>query len=115
MLSTHVLIAILHDKLVGWIISQFTSAIHHIRGSQNVVADALSRLEMNAALSGQPLIVDNAAMAQAQVTDTQIRALQSSLPSPLVVEAIPLPTTDLPLLCDISTGTQRPLVPLQWR
>ncbi len=51
-------------------ISQFTSAIHHIQGSQNVVADALSRIEMNAVLSGQPPIVDNAAMAQAQVTDT---------------------------------------------
>ena len=96
-------------------ISQFTSAVHHIQGSQNVVAYALSRVEMNALLSGQPPIVDTTAMAQAQVTDTQIRALQSSPSSPLAVEAIPLPNTDVPLLCDTSTGTQRPLVPLQWR
>ncbi len=49
-----------------------------------------------------------------QVRDTQIRALQSSS-SPLFVEAIPLPNTDTPLLCDTSTGIQRHLVPLQWR
>ena len=62
-------------------ISQFTSNICHIHGSDNVVADALSRIEMNALLSGQPPVVDFAAMAKAQATDPQIRALQSS-PSP---------------------------------
>ena len=59
-------------------ISQFTIHIHHVRGSANVVADALSRIEMNALLSGQPPVVDFAAMARDQTTDPQIRALQSS-------------------------------------
>ena len=45
-------------------ISQFTSNICHIHGSDNVVADALSRIEMNALLSGQPPVVDFAAMAK---------------------------------------------------
>ena len=35
-------------------ISQFTSTIRHVHGLDNVVADALSRIETNALLSGQP-------------------------------------------------------------
>ena len=86
-------------------ISQFTSNIRHIHGSDNVVADALSRIETNALLSGQPPVVDFAAMAKAQATDPQIRALQSSPSSPLVVQDIPLANSNYTLLCDISTGS----------
>ena len=96
-------------------ISQFTSTIRHVHGSDNVVADALSRIETNALLSGQPPTVDFAAMAQTQAADPQIRALQSSPSSTLVVEAIPLPHSSIPLYCDTSTGKQRPLVPPAWR
>lgn len=79
------------------------------------MADALSHTAMNALLSGQPPVVDFAAMAKAQAVDPQIHALQSSPSSTLVVEAIPLANSTHPLLCDTSTGGQRPLVPLQWR
>ncbi|CAI7999200.1 Uncharacterized protein K02A2.6, partial [Geodia barretti] len=54
-------------------------------------------------------------MAKSQATHPQIRALQSSSSSPLVVEPIPLPNAGDPLYCDVSTGTQRPLVPREWR
>ena len=54
-------------------------------------------------------------MAKTQAGDPQIRTLQSSPSSTLVVEAISLANSTDPLLCDTSTGTQRPLVPLQWR
>lgn len=54
-------------------------------------------------------------MAKDQAADPQIRALQSSPASTLIVEAIPLANSTNPLLCDTSTGTQRPLVPLRWR
>ena len=95
-------------------ISQFTATIRHIHGPDNVVADALSRIETNALLSNQPPVLDFVAMAKAQAEDSQIRSLQSAPSSPLVVESIPLPnSTDL-LICDVSTGSQRPLVPLQW-
>ena len=59
-------------------ISQFTSNIQHIQGSDNPVADALSRNKINALLSGQSPSVDYAAMAETQPTNPQIRALQSS-------------------------------------
>ena len=91
-------------------ISQLTSNIRHIQGSDNPVADALSSIEINVLLSGHPPTVDYAAMAETQSTDPQIRALQSSPQSPLVVEAVPLANSSHPLYCDTSTGTQRPLV-----
>ena len=92
-------------------IAQFTSTIRHVHGMDNVVADALSRIETNALLSGQPPQVDFAAMATTQSTDPAIRSLQSSQTSTLVVEAVPLANSAHPLYCDTSTGTQRPLVP----
>ena len=96
-------------------ISQFTSTIRHIHGPENVVADALSRIETNAILNNQPPVLDFAAMAKAQAVDPQVRSLQSAQSSPLVVEPIPLSNSTDPLLCDVSTGSQRPLVLLQWR
>ena len=59
--------------------------------------------------------MDYVAMAESQSTDPQIRALQSSPQSPLVVEAFSLANSSHPVYCDISTGTQRPLVPKAWR
>ena len=96
-------------------ISQFTSTIRHVQGTENVVADALSRIETNALLSGQPPTVDFTAIADAQANDPQIRSLQSSPSSTLVVEAVPLANSTNPLYCDTSTGTKRPLVPQPWR
>ena len=80
-----------------------------------MIADALSRIEMNALLSGQPPTVDFTAIADAQANDPQIRSLQSSPSSTLVVEAVPLANSTNPLYCDTSTGTKRPLVPQRWR
>ena len=54
-------------------------------------------------------------MTKTQASDPQIRALQSSPSSTLVVEAVPLANSSNPLYCDTSTGTQCPLVPLPWR
>ena len=88
-------------------ISQFTSTIRHVHGMDNVVADALSRIETNALLSGQPPKVDFAAIAKSQATDPQIRALQSSPHSTLVVEAVSLANSPDPLYCDTSTGKHR--------
>ena len=92
-------------------IAQFTSTIRHVPGHDNAVADALSRTETNALLTGQPPIIDFVNMAKTQKTDT----LQSSPSTSLKVEAIPLNTSDGTILCDTSTGTPRPLVPREWQ
>ena len=57
--------------------SQFTSTICHVYGVDNVVTDALSRIESNALLTGQPPKVDFTAIAEAQATDPEIHSLQS--------------------------------------
>ena len=96
-------------------IAQFTSSIRHVHGLDNVVVDALSQIEINALISGNPPTVDVAAIAQAQATDPQVRALQSSPSTSLTVEGILLHNYSVPLYCDTSIGKQRPLVPPAWR
>ncbi len=86
-------------------ISQFTSNIRHVNGVDNVVADALSRIETNALLSGQPPFLDFAAIAKTQAHDPQLQALQSPSSSTLVVEPVTIPDYDFPLFCDTSTCT----------
>ena len=71
---------------------QFTSAIRHIEGHNNPVADALSRIEIDALVTGVPPKIDFAAMAEAQKEDPEIQAIHSSQPSSLKVEAIPVLT-----------------------
>ena len=46
--------------------------------------------QINALLTGQPPEVDFAAIVETQATDPQIRSLQSSPTSTVVVETIPL-------------------------
>ena len=96
-------------------ISQFTSAIRHIEGHNNPVADALSRIEIDALVTGVPPVIDFAAMAEAQKEDPEIQAMHSSQPSSLKVEAIPVLMSTDTILCDTSTGPPRPLVPRAWR
>ena len=50
-------------------IAQFTSDIRHVKGTANLPADALSRVETNTLLDGSPPVIDFQAMASAQVTD----------------------------------------------
>ena len=48
-------------------IAQFTSDIHHVQGCHNTVADALSRVELNAFDSVSPPVVDFEAMQQLRI------------------------------------------------
>ena len=94
-------------------ISQFTSDIRHVSGTDNCVADALSRIETNA-LHQSPPIIDFKAIAAAQQTDPELPQVQSSTSS-IKLQPLPLPTSDLTLLCDMSTGVPRPYIPQQFR
>ena len=95
-------------------IAQFTPDIRHVKGTANAPADALSRIELNALISGSPPVVDFKAMAAAQTTDQDTLSLQSSS-SPLKVESMPLPMSDTTILCDTSTCVVRPIVPKDYR
>ena len=94
-------------------ISQFTTNIQHVSGNDNPVADALSRVVVNT-LSPQSPVIDFKAMSLAQQEDPEIQQLKAS-GSSLSLQPMPLPTSDVTILCDVSTGTPRPFVPSKFR
>ena len=72
------------------------------------LADALSQVDV-AALSQDGLsVIDFKKMASAQLNDPDLLVAQSSS---LDLKAIPLPSADGTIVCDMSTGTPRPFVP----
>ena len=55
-------------------------------------------------------------MATAQLEDPQIQKLISNLSNTnLQFTTVPIPTADATIICNISTGSPRPLVPAQFR
>ncbi|CAI2734883.1 unnamed protein product [Schistosoma spindalis] len=91
-------------------ISQFTTDIQFIKGSSNIVADALSRKDIN-------MIVHNdislETLAKLQVDDAELKACQEK--SNLNLKPIPMPFSDTFIMCDTSTGNNRPFVPYACR
>ena len=95
-------------------VSQFTTDIRFLQGSSNLAADALSRVEVDALNTPLDSIssIDYTAMARAQQDDP---TLADPAGSSLQLRPVPLPTEDVTLLCDMSTGTPRPYVPQPFR
>ena len=118
-------------------ISEFTTDIQHVSGKDNVVADTLSRLpphkgntsvaeesseeeveitpgflfdSINAVQPG----LDYQAMALTQTNDPDIQAYRTAITS-LRLEDVPFSNGAFTLLCDVSTGVPRPIVPETWR
>lgn len=85
-------------------ISQFTTDIEYIKGSDNFVADAFSRVEtLSPALNYEEL-------ARSHNKDKSLHDyLTNSNPS-LQLKKIILPTTSTSIHCDTSTGKPRPFV-----
>lgn len=94
-------------------ISQFTSDIRHIKGPDNSVADALSRIEINAIHTTQSPPVDFKDIAEEQQTDPELNKLKQS--SSLKLKPVAIPCTDATILCDVSTSVPRPYVPRKFR
>ncbi|BHF65008.1 hypothetical protein SprV_0200801700 [Sparganum proliferum] len=90
-------------------ISQFTADIRYVRGSDNVVADALSRADINTLTSD----LDLAKLVDLQSGDKSIDDLRST--TTLQLRDAPLPASPGTNLCDWSTGIPRPVVPLSYR
>jgi hypothetical protein len=110
--------------------AEFTSDIRHIKGEDNVVADTLSRPSQGeaasvaasvkappgslaapavAALSGLiilPAGVDYAAVAAHQQSCASTKAALST--SSLLIQPVPMAGSNL--LCDVSTGSPRPVI-----
>jgi hypothetical protein len=89
-------------------VSQFTTDIRHISEQDNVVADALSRVESFTA----PPSYD--ALAASQDGDDELRTLLGSTTA-LRLEKLPIPGTTVSIYCDTSAGRPRPYVPVPLR
>ncbi|BHF85126.1 hypothetical protein SprV_1002828500 [Sparganum proliferum] len=90
-------------------VSQLRTTRGYNRRLYNQVADCLSRPGIN--VITRPSI-DLERMAELQNQPTFIESLQ---PTSLQLEAIPLSTTPGTILCDVSRGASRPVVPSEMR
>ena len=88
-------------------ISQFTSDIRHVKGTNNPAADALSCIEVNALPVNQSNLLDFNEMARAQHKDPDLVKLRTSTACSLALHDIPLPMSDSTIVCDTSTGGPR--------
>lgn len=89
-------------------ISQFTTDIQHVSGSDNIVADAFSRIATISLVQ-----VDLSDIAKAQETDSELEELKNS--SSLKLQKVHVPGSDVSLICDTSTKQPRPYVPMSLR
>lgn len=85
--------------------AEFTNDIRHIKGSENITADTLSRILSLAV----PPPVDYTTLASEQRSCEEIRRLRQE-PSSLRLHVFPHDGHDI--LCDVSLGFPRPLVPV---
>jgi transposase InsO family protein len=86
-------------------ISQFTTDIKHISGNENIVADALSRVE---AIT-QPIGLQE--LATAQASDTELQQLLNNNQTSLQIKKVVLANTNTPIYCDTSTPAAKPFIP----
>ncbi|UYV65657.1 hypothetical protein LAZ67_3004985, partial [Cordylochernes scorpioides] len=87
-------------------ISQFTTDIKYIKGTDNIVADALSRVDAITT-------IDYEENAKEQTGDSELQNLISKNTS-LKFKQFPLHSGKL-LWCDVSTNNIRPLIPIKFR
>jgi cleavage and polyadenylation specificity factor subunit 1 len=85
-------------------VSQFTTDIRHISGQDNVVADALSRIESISAS------VTHDGLAAYQADDDNLQTLLIANTA-LRLEKLLIAGTTVDLCCEISSGKPRPYVP----
>lgn len=93
-------------------ISEFSTDIRHISGKKNIVADCLSRAVTTT--NAVSLGIDYTALAAAQQSSADVQAYTTAFTSLKVVKTN-LSDEGPELLCDISTGRARPIIPPEFR
>ena len=95
-------------------VSEYTTQIQHLSGTSNIVADALSRNEINSIFQ-QSSYIDWATLAKAQLADQELLSYIEDNHS-LKIKRVSVADTNLTLLCDDSQpGTLRLIVPTGFR
>ncbi|GFV15031.1 hypothetical protein TNCV_3979511 [Trichonephila clavipes] len=87
---------------------QLSNNIRYVVGTENKVADALSRVEIDAII--KPPILDYKKFAQTQLHDSEIQSFLKADYS-IKLEKKYFPLEDVSLYCDKSLETPRPFVP----
>lgn len=95
-------------------ISQFTNDIRYIKGATNVVADALSRPDIDAIDFSTSNLLD---LAKKQQSDDELPILKekSDISTSFKLNPIKLPASNIILWCETSTQSNRPYVPRPMR
>ncbi|GFW20729.1 transposon Tf2-11 polyprotein [Trichonephila clavipes] len=93
-------------------ISQFSTDIRFTKGSDNTVADALSRIEIDEI---SPTVINFKKIASAQSDDEELQKILNSNDSSLEIEKHYFPLEDVTLYCDMSQKQPRPFVPKSMR
>ncbi|GBN73255.1 Pro-Pol polyprotein, partial [Araneus ventricosus] len=93
-------------------ISQFSTDIRHVNGKDNIIADTLSRIEIDAITA--PPNLDYKKIAQEQLNDSELQQLLKSNSS-LKLEKHYFPLEDIHLICDMSTNQPSPFIPKAYR
>ncbi|CAH8547737.1 unnamed protein product [Schistosoma rodhaini] len=88
-------------------ISQFTTDIQFIKGHTNIVADALSRKDINMTVLNHDINLET--LAKLQADDAELKVCREK--SSLNLRSVPIPFSDASIICDTSTGNNRPFVP----
>lgn len=92
-------------------ISEFCTDIRFIKGSDNMVADTLSRCSVSAISFSSS--INFLHIAKAQETDSDLKTFKEADTSLDLKEVVmPEGTT---IMCDVSTGTARPFIPVTHR
>ena len=108
-------------------ISEFTTDIRHISGEKNVIADALSRAPPNLDDAVTPTdcffsninavltpTIDYEKLAGDQTASEEISHYRTACTN-LQLRDVPFENGKFTVLCDVSTGKPRPVVPAGWR
>lgn len=95
-------------------ISEFTTDIRFIKGQENIVADTLSRLHIDASFIEHPPL-DYSALSASQKNDSELQTLLSSSSCSLELQEVQTDLSSPTLVCDVSTGQPRPYLTRDFR
>ncbi|GFY60779.1 uncharacterized protein TNIN_107321 [Trichonephila inaurata madagascariensis] len=114
--QTQAILSIIKDSLnniaemADKIIAVYSSS-EHVPGKDNIIADALSRIDE---LHLQPTI-DYEGIAKAQEMDEELKEILSSHNSSLKLEKVPIFGSNFDIFCDCSAKKRRPYIPEAFR
>lgn len=91
-------------------IGQFSTDIRHVKGIENIVADTLSRIQIN-----EINTIDFDKIANDQQNDSELKTILQSNNSSLKLKRVNLPNSTKPIYCDINNDNIRPYIPKNHR